>query len=85
MEKPATSTEPEEPWSTPLAGYKWFNESTFKLGSYGYQQPTSSSYDFTCPTITNETEFPLTLKLTGLIPNTTYSNLKVGIYNTSGT
>ncbi|ULG71885.1 DNA-binding protein [Macrococcus brunensis] len=89
IENPATSTEPaNEPWSTPLAGYKWFDESTFKAGSYGYttvQQPGASSYDFTYPAITNGTEFVLTLKLTGLAANTTYSNLKTGIYNSSGT
>jgi hypothetical protein len=37
METPQTSTEPQtEPWSAPAAGYKWWDPSTFKLGSYGY-------------------------------------------------
>lgn len=37
METPETSTEPEaEPWSQPSAGYKWYDPSTFKSGSYGY-------------------------------------------------
>jgi hypothetical protein len=36
METPANSTEPQaEPWSTPVAGYKWYDSSTFKPGSYG--------------------------------------------------
>lgn len=37
MENPQTSTEPvAEPWSAPAAGYKWYDSSTFKSGSYGY-------------------------------------------------
>ncbi|WP_397379386.1 lamin tail domain-containing protein [Paenibacillus sp. YYML68] len=37
METPQTSTEPQaEPWSAPAAGYKWWDRSTFKPGSYGY-------------------------------------------------
>ncbi|MCD7035434.1 GldG family protein [Metabacillus sp. GX 13764] len=37
MENPLNSTEPEsEPWSAPAAGYKWYDSSTFKQGSYGY-------------------------------------------------
>jgi hypothetical protein len=35
METPASSTEPQaEPWSTPAAGYLWYDSSTFKAGSY---------------------------------------------------
>lgn len=38
METPETSTEPQpEPWGQPAAGYKWWDPSTFKPGSYGYQ------------------------------------------------
>ncbi|MBW5448745.1 Ig domain protein group 2 domain protein [Cohnella sp. CFH 77786] len=37
MEDPASSTEPQpEPWAAPAAGYKWWDPSTFKPGSYGY-------------------------------------------------
>jgi len=37
MENPSTSTQPvSEPWSSPAAGYKWWDSSTFKVGSYGY-------------------------------------------------
>ncbi|MEK3884094.1 Ig domain protein group 2 domain protein [Paenibacillus sp. PL2-23] len=37
MENPQTSTEPQaEPWSAPAAGYKWWDPSTFKEGSYGH-------------------------------------------------
>ncbi|MBI1752087.1 MAG: PKD domain-containing protein [Acidobacteria bacterium] len=35
MEDPASSTEPQtEPWATPAAGYKWYDPTTFKVGSY---------------------------------------------------
>jgi hypothetical protein len=35
MEDPASSTEPQaEPWATPAAGYKWYDPTTFKAGSY---------------------------------------------------
>jgi len=37
MENPQTSTEPiAEPWAAPDAGYKWYDPSTFKSGSYNY-------------------------------------------------
>jgi hypothetical protein len=37
IENPQTSTEPQsEPWAAPAAGYKWYDSSTFKTGSYGY-------------------------------------------------
>ncbi len=35
MEDPASSTEPlAEPWATPAATYKWYDPTTFKVGSY---------------------------------------------------
>jgi hypothetical protein len=35
MEDPASSTEPKaEPWAAPSAGYKWYDPTTFKVGSY---------------------------------------------------
>ncbi|GIO10072.1 hypothetical protein J31TS6_61000 [Brevibacillus reuszeri] len=41
MENPQTSTEPvPEPWAAPTAGYKWWDASTFKPGSYGYSSST---------------------------------------------
>jgi hypothetical protein len=41
MENPQTSTEPvSEPWAAPAAGYKWYDSSTFKPGSYGYGSVT---------------------------------------------
>ncbi|RDI39183.1 lamin tail-like protein [Falsibacillus pallidus] len=36
METPQSSTEPQaETWAAPDAGYKWYDPSTFKAGSYG--------------------------------------------------
>lgn len=36
IETPSTSTEPQaEPWAAPAAGYKWYDPTTFKSGSYG--------------------------------------------------
>ncbi|MBD1372620.1 pre-peptidase C-terminal domain-containing protein [Hazenella sp. IB182357] len=35
FETPASSTEPKsEPWAEPSSGYKWYDPSTFKAGSY---------------------------------------------------
>ncbi|ULT59324.1 Ig domain protein group 2 domain protein [Neobacillus drentensis] len=43
MENPQTSTEPQvEPWAAPDPGYKWYDSSTFKSGSYGYGSSGSS-------------------------------------------
>ncbi|WP_416151817.1 Ig domain protein group 2 domain protein [Salipaludibacillus sp. HK11] len=43
IEDPETSTEPEyEPWAEPADGYKWWDRSTFKEGSYGYVEPGNS-------------------------------------------
>lgn len=39
FEQPENSTEPQkEPWSQPEEGYKWYDRSTFKPGSYGSEQ-----------------------------------------------
>ncbi|MGG4048038.1 MULTISPECIES: DUF6359 domain-containing protein [Paenibacillus] len=37
LEEPATSAEipGTEPWTTPAAGYKWYDPTTYKAGSYG--------------------------------------------------
>ncbi|TDM10478.1 DNA-binding protein [Macrococcus lamae] len=90
FEVPSVSTEPEsEPWSSPAATYKWYDESTFKQRSYGYKAEAvpapQSGYDFVLPEITNGTSFNVKLTFSGLTPNTTYNNLKVGIYNAGGT
>lgn len=39
IEAPTASTEPQlEPWAAPAAGYKWYDPTTFKAGSYGKAQ-----------------------------------------------
>ena len=39
FERPEHSTEPEkEPWSQPPSGYKWYDPTTFKAGSYGSEK-----------------------------------------------
>jgi hypothetical protein len=50
MENPQTSTEPvSEPWAAPAAGYKWYDSTTFKPGSYGYGTTSSNQ----APIVTN--------------------------------
>ncbi|HJW33469.1 MAG TPA: PKD domain-containing protein [Holophagaceae bacterium] len=52
METPATSTEPQtEPWATPAAGYKWYDPTTFKAGSYnaGTVLPNTLTATITAP------------------------------------
>lgn len=93
FEEPALSTEPQiEPWKLPSSSYKWYDESTFNVGSYGYngsseEQPVEPNQpiDFIMSDITNGQQFSVTLVINGLTPNTTYQNYKVGIYNESGT
>lgn len=44
FEKPQNSTEPQhEPWAEPEKGYKWYDRSTFKPGSYGSTQKGNSN------------------------------------------
>ncbi|WP_407934004.1 Ig domain protein group 2 domain protein [Aquibacillus rhizosphaerae] len=53
IENPQTSTEPEqEPWATPSPGYNWWDNSTFSVGSYGYNDTRSEEP----PTETDGTE-----------------------------
>lgn len=91
FEMPELSTEPEpEPWSTPASGYKWYDTSTFKSGSYGYEGSAEpgedATYSFAAPTqIVTGQELPLTVYFTGLEANTTYSGYKVGAYLEGGT
>lgn len=93
FEEPTQSTEPQnEPWKLPSATYKWYDETTFYAGSYGYsglnKTPPGESnqpIDFVMGDITNGQQFSVTLLINGLSPYTTYQNYKVGIYNESGT
>lgn len=88
FEDPAASTEPQpEPWSNPAAGYKWWDPSTFKPGSYG------SSVTVTQPVfnlihqdqLPNAEEFQIRVKIDNLAPNSTTSGYSAGIYLTGGT
>ncbi|EKU48573.1 hypothetical protein [Staphylococcus massiliensis] len=66
FETPENSTEPQkEPWSEPKDGYKWYDPSTFKPGSYGSgeaptEDPESPSDD---PNDTPETNGNATFDL----------------------
>lgn len=67
IETPQTSTEPEaEPWAAPAAGYKWYDPTTFKSGSYGYGaggpvQPATLNESFESGTKTAYTSGNVTL------------------------
>lgn len=92
FEVPENSTEPQsEPWAEPSANYKWYDPSTFAKGSYGYDgeetdPPTEEAGYYLCipDKIVANQELPLTIRLTGMEPNTTINNLKVGAYLTGG-
>lgn len=88
FEEPAASTEPQaEPWSAPAAGYKWYDRSTFKAGSYG--GPASSAnaaYSFVKQdTLPNAEDFQIRVVVENMVPNTTVSGYSAGIYLTGGT
>jgi len=89
-ETPSASTEPQtEPWATPASGYKWYDPSTFKSGSYGYtgsSTGTYSTYTVAMPSqIPAGQVLPLTVYFSGLTANTTYTGFKLGAYVTGGT
>nr|WP_244660974.1 MULTISPECIES: DUF5689 domain-containing protein [unclassified Paenibacillus] len=88
FEEPAASTEPQaEPWAAPAAGYKWYDRSTFKAGSYG--GPASSAnaaYSFVKQdTLPNAEDFQIRVVVENMAPNTTVSGYSAGIYLTGGT
>ncbi|MEX2948752.1 DNA-binding protein [Staphylococcus warneri] len=99
FEQPQNSKEPEkEPWSQPPSGYKWYDPSTFKAGSYGSKRSTNDQQDdtdtsshehgkvkFELPkNIVKEQPFNITVTLTGFPPNKTITDLKLGIYKDNG-
>ena len=101
FEQPENSIEPQkEPWTTPIEGYKWYDRSTFKKGSYGSNQrgaddgvdDKSSSHqnqnakvELTLPqNIQPHHPFQFTIKLTGYEPNSTISDVRVGLYKDGG-
>lgn len=97
FEQPSVSTEPQpEPWSAPNQGYQWFNTSTFKSGSYGYNNNntdnnndgnvSTNDYNFIHPsTLPNSGVFQIKIQANHLLPNTTYNNYSLGIYTSGGT
>nr|WP_246294274.1 DNA-binding protein [Paenibacillus planticolens] len=88
-EQPANSTEPQaEPWAAPAAGYKWYDPSTFKPGSYGYTSGTNTTDPFAFvhqAQLPNHAVFQVKIILNGLTPNSTVTDYNLGIYNGSGT
>lgn len=88
FEQPANSTEPQaEPWAAPEAGYKWYDPSTFKPGSYGSSKLPDAKpiYGFVKQQqLPSEQEFQIRLTADGLTPGQKLSDLKVGIYLAGG-
>ncbi|WP_379151030.1 DNA-binding protein [Paenibacillus sp. sgz5001063] len=89
-EAPASSTEPQaEPWAAPASGYKWYDPSTFKTGSFGAGSstvPTTPGYTFGHQaTLPNHYEFEVEVKVSGLTPGSTTTGYSLGIYTSSGT
>ncbi|MEO3944162.1 chitinase N-terminal domain-containing protein [Gorillibacterium sp. CAU 1737] len=87
FEQPALSTEPKsEPWAAPEAGYKWYDRSTFKAGSYGGPTTTANAaYGFTHQAVLpNAVDFQIRVTADNLPAGTTVSGFQVGIYQVSG-
>lgn len=87
-ESPADSTEPQaEPWAAPAAGYKWWDASTFKPGSYGGPAAVANpAYGFVKQAqLPNAQDFQLRVTADNLAPGTTLSGFSLGIYLTGGT
>ncbi|WP_245640289.1 OmpL47-type beta-barrel domain-containing protein [Neobacillus massiliamazoniensis] len=91
MEEPAASTEPQpEPWAKPDAGYKWYDPTTFKPGSYGAStitnpDPGKAVYKFVHQaTLPSQQEFQIRVTVDQLQPGQTVTALKAGIYLAGG-
>lgn len=88
FEEPAASTEPQpEPWSAPAAGYKWYDRSTFKPGSYGGPRADENpEYSFIKQNVLpNAQEFQIRVVAENLAPHSTVSGFTAGIYLVGGT
>ncbi|QAY68598.1 endonuclease [Paenibacillus protaetiae] len=87
-EIPQNSTEPQaEPWAAPDPGYKWYDRSTFKPGSFGGATAAANpAYSFVHQNVipNNGQEFPVRVVFNNLAPNSTVSNYQIGIYLTNG-
>lgn len=87
FEEPALSTEPQpEPWAAPNAGYKWYDRSTFKAGSFGGAAATASAeYSFTHQAVLpNAQDFQIRVSAGNLPAGTSVSGFQLGIYQVSG-
>jgi DNA/RNA endonuclease YhcR with UshA esterase domain len=87
-EDPASSTEPQaEPWSAPAAGYKWWDPSTFKPGSYGstavVNNPTYSMVHQA--QLPSAQDFQVRVVADNLVPGSTLNGSSIGIYLNGGT
>ncbi|WP_223067707.1 OmpL47-type beta-barrel domain-containing protein [Paenibacillus caui] len=88
FEAPAASTEPQsEPWAAPEPGYKWFDRSTFKAGSYGGSTAAASpAYSLIHQaTLPNAADFQIRVVADNLAAGTTVSGFSAGIYLSGGT
>nr|WP_238546045.1 endonuclease [Tumebacillus flagellatus] len=89
MENPATSTEPQpEPWAAPDPGYKWWDSSTYKPGSYGASGTVPSNPTYSSvhqAVLPNAQSFQIRVVADNLAPLATLSNINVGIYLNGGT
>lgn len=88
FEDPSASTEPQkEPWADPDPGYKWWDPSTFKPGSYGStEQVASPAYSFVHQEQLPANEiFQVRVVVDNLPPGTTVSGLNLGVYIPGGT
>lgn len=88
FEAPQASTEPQpEPWAAPDAGYKWWDPTTFKPGSYGgaTASPTAA-YSFVHQAqLPNAQQFQIRVVVDNLPAYGTVSGFNAGIYVTGGT
>lgn len=89
FEEPAQSTEPQaEPWAAPDPGYKWYDPTTFKPGSYGstQQPPVQAAYKLVHQSqLPNAATFQIRVQADNLLPGQTISGLSLGVYLTGGT
>lgn len=87
FEEPALSTEPQpEPWAAPNAGYKWYDRSTFKAGSYGGPASAANAeYKLTHQAVLpNAQNFQIRVSADNIPAGTSVSGFQLGIYQVSG-
>ncbi|GGA46557.1 chitinase N-terminal domain-containing protein [Paenibacillus physcomitrellae] len=87
FEEPSQTTEPQsEPWAAPDPGYKWYDRSTFRAGSFGGPAATASAvYGFNHQAVLpNAEDFQIRVTADNLPAGTTVSGFQLGIYQVSG-